>query len=226
MAHRSKRYRSLIEKVPSEPQPISTAANLVKEFASAKFTESVDVVIRLNIDTRKADQAVRGSFSLPHGTGKTVRVVVFVDDPDQAAACLEAGADKAGGEELVQEVQGGFMDFDVAIASPRMMRHVGRLGRVLGPRGLMPTPKAGTVTDDVVTATREFKGGKIEFRADSAGNVHVPVGLVTFEAAQLADNVEALLRHLREVRPPTVKGEFVVGISLSSTMGPGVRVAI
>ncbi len=226
MRKRSKRYRQAVGGVDPEPKSVEEAVGLVKQLASARFTESVDLAIRLNLDPRKADQALRGSFPLPHGTGKQVRVIVFTDDPDKVAASLEAGAEKAGGEDLVKEVQEGFMDFDVAIAAPRMMRHVGRLGRVLGPRGLMPTPKAGTVTDDVVTAVSEFKAGRVEYRADSAGNVHVPVGTVEFEAGQVAANVDAMLRHLRDSRPASVRGEFVLSVCLSSTMGPGIRVAV
>ena len=158
MRKRSKRYRELVEKFDLEtPKAIPEAAEIVKQTASAKFNESIDLALRLNIDTRKADQQVRGSFSLPNGTGRDVRVIVFVDDADRAKEALAAGADKAGGEDLVNEVNGGFMDFDVAIATPKMMRLVGRLGRVLGPRGLMPAPKAGTVTDDVATAVKNSK---------------------------------------------------------------------
>ena len=228
MRKRSKRYRAAIEKIGdlAATRELSAAIGLVKDVAGSKFTESVDVVVRLNIDTRKADQQVRGSFSLPHGTGKDVRVIAFVDDADKIQACLDAGALKAGGEDLVKEVSDGFMDFDVAIATPKMMRHVGRLGRVLGPRGLMPAPKSGTVTDDIGTAVTEFKAGKIEYRADSAGNVHIRVGTVGFEADQLVENTEAIFRHLKDNRPSSVRGDFVVNMSVSSTMGPGIRVAV
>lgn len=228
MRKRSKRYRSLLEKVgdPKVPRDWTEAISIVKQAASTKFSESVDLVVRLNIDTRKADQQVRGSFSLPHGTGKDVRVIAFVDDADSIKGALEAGAVKAGADDLVAEVQEGFMDFDVAIATPKMMRLVGRLGRVLGPRGLMPAPKSGTVTDDVVTAVKEFKAGKIEYRADSAGNVHVPVGNVGFEEDKLIENAQAMFRHLADNRPSSVKGDFVKLVSLSSTMGPGIRVAV
>lgn len=228
MKFRSKRYRALAERLgdATSEQPVEAAAALVKDLSKAKFTESVDLAIRLNIDTRKADQQVRGSFSLPHGTGRDVRVVVFVDDGDSIQACLDAGAVKAGGEDLVKEILGGFMDFDVAIATPKMMRHVGKLGRVLGPRGLMPSPKSGSVTDDAVSAVKEFKAGKIEYRADSAGNVHVRVGTVAFESNQIADNVNAMIRHIVDSRPASVKGDFITTVSISSTMGPGIRVAV
>jgi large subunit ribosomal protein L1 len=226
MRFRSKRFRQAAGKAASEPQALTDAVAQVKGAASAKFVESVDLVMRLNIDTRKADQQVRGSFSLPHGTGKDVRVVVFVDDSDKAAACTEAGAVEVGSDDLVKKIEGGWMDFDVAIATPKMMRVVGKLGRVLGPRGLMPAPKAGTVTDDVETAVKEFRAGKIEYRADSAGNVHVRVGTVAFEADQLVENIGSVIRHLTDVRPSSVKGDYVRNISISSTMGPGVRVNV
>ena len=222
MVQRSKRYAAAAGKIdsPKVPRALPEAIDLVKANASAKFDESVDLVIRLNIDTRKADQQVRGSLSLPHGTGKTVRVIAFTDDADAITAALEAGAVKAGGEDLVKEVQDGFLDFDVAIATPKMMRLVGRLGRVLGPRGLMPAPKSGTVTDDIVTAVGEFRAGKIEFRADSAGNLHVRVGVASFEATQLVENIEAVTRHIVDNRPSSVRGDFVTNVSVSSTMGP------
>jgi large subunit ribosomal protein L1 len=227
MVQRSKRYRSAASNVDVKTvYPLDQAVEQVKTLASAKFVESVDLSLRLNIDARKADQQVRGSFSLPHGTGRTVRVIVFSDDPATAAAASEAGAVKAGGEDLVAEVQGGFMDFDVAIATPKMMRHVGKLGRVLGPRGLMPTPKAGTVTDDVLTAVKEFQAGKIEYRADSAGNVNVRVGTVDFDGGNLAENVRALVGHLVDAKPSSIKGDYVRNVSISSTMGPGFRVAL
>ena len=227
MRKRSKRYRELAEKYDLETaKSIDEAAKILKESATAKFDESIDLALRLNIDTRKADQQVRGSFSMPNGTGRDVRVIVFVDDSDKAKAALEAGADKAGGEELVNEVQGGFMDFDVAIATPKMMRLVGRLGRVLGPRGLMPAPKAGTVNEDVATAVAEFKAGKVEYRADGAGNVHVRVGAASFEAEKLAENLKAITKHIIDGRPAAVKGDFVTSAAVSSTMGPGIRLAI
>jgi len=226
MRFRSKRYRKLLEQKPEDPRPIGEAVGVVKKMASAKFAESVDVSMRLNIDSRQADQQVRGSFNLPHGSGRDVRVVVFSDDPDTQAKAKEAGAIRTGAEDLVEEIQGGFMDFDVAIASPKMMRLVGRLGKLLGPRGLMPAPKAGTVTDDVVAAVGEFRAGKIEYRADSAGNVNVRVGTVELGEEELAENIRALTHHIIDHRPPSVKGEFVGGVTVSSTMGPGVRVQI
>jgi large subunit ribosomal protein L1 len=228
MRHRSKRYRQLVEKIGvdlQEPQGVPTAVGLVKKMAKAKFTETVELAVHLNLDTKKADQQFRGSISLPHGTGRDVRVIVFVDDGDKVQAALAGGAVKAGGEDLVNAVNDGFMDFDVAIATPKMMRFVGKLGKVLGPRGLMPSPKSGTVTDDVSNAVKEFKAGKIEYRSDAAGNVQIRVGNVGFEEAKLADNISAFLTHVTEHRPSSVKGDFVKNVTVSSTMGPGVKVA-
>jgi large subunit ribosomal protein L1 len=228
MTNRSKRYRALIKDAGidlKQPQPVNAAVGVVKKLAKAKFTESVELAIHLNLDTKKTDQQFRGNFSMPHGTGRDVRVIVFCDDGDKVQAAQAAGAVKAGGEDVVNEVLGGFMDFDIAIATPKMMRLVGKLGKVLGPRGLMPSPKAGSVTDDVAKAVGEFKGGKIEYRADAAGNVQVRVGTAKFDEKQLAENVSAFLEHVAEHRPSSVKGEFIKNIVVSSTMGPGVKVA-
>lgn len=232
MRERSKRYNAQVSQVKDdlkEPREVSKAIGLLKQMATGankrKFTESVDLAVHLNLDTKKADQQFRGSFSLPHGTGKVSRVIVFCDDGDKCQAVLAAGAVKAGGDDLVTEVNGGFMDFDIAISTPKMMRSVGKLGKVLGPRGLMPSPKSGTVTDDVVTAFNEFKGGKIEYRSDAAGNLHLRIGNVSFEENKLADNINAFLKHVVEHRPSTVKGDFVKNITVSSTMGPGIKVA-
>ena len=229
MKLRSKRYKALIATADKagglkEAKEIPVAVALVKQLAIAKFTESIDLAISLNLDTKKADQQFRGSFALPHGTGRDVRVVAFADDADKITAALAAGAVKAGGEDVVKEVEAGFMDFDVAISTPKMMRLVGRLGKVLGPRGLMPSPKSGTVADDIAKAVKEFKGGKIEFRADAAGNVHVRVGNSKFDEAKLAENVSAFINHVADSRPSSVKGSFIKNVTLSSTMGPGVRV--
>lgn len=228
MRQRSKRYRAAIAKAGvdlKQPREVPTAVGLVKKMASTKFSESVDLAVHLNLDTKKADQQFRGSFSLPHGTGRDVRVIVFCDDGDKNQASMAAGAVKAGGEDLVNEVLNGFMDFDIAVSTPRMMRAVGKLGKVLGPRGLMPSPKSGSVTEDVVGAVNDFKRGKIEYRSDAAGNVHVRVGTAKFEDGHLTENVSAFLRHVAEHRPSSVKGEFIKNITLSSTMGPGVAVA-
>lgn len=228
MRTRSKRYRALIESAGidiKQAQPVSEAVGVVKKLAKAKFSESVDLSVHLNIDSKKTDQQFRGSFSMPHGTGREMRIIVFVDDGDKIAAALSAGAVKAGGEDVVNEVLNGFIDFDIAIATPKMMRLVGKLGKVLGPRGLMPSPKAGSVTDDVAKAVDEFKSGKIEYRADAAGNVHVRVGTNKFEENQLQENITAFLSHVVEHRPSSVRGEFVKNVTLSSTMGPGVKIA-
>ncbi|MEO1055505.1 MAG: 50S ribosomal protein L1 [Actinomycetota bacterium] len=199
------------------------ALNLVKTMASAKFDESIDVSVRLGVDPRKADQMVRGTVALPSGTGKDVRVAVFASG-DAADQAREAGADVVGADDLAADVEAGKMDFDLVIASPDMMPLVGRLGRVLGPRGLMPNPKTGTVTPDVAKAVGEFKGGKVEYRTDRYGNVHVPVGKASFEPDALETNFRAVLDELQRVKPASSKGRYLKKITLSSTMGPGVRV--
>ena len=181
--------------------------------------------IKLDIDPRQADQLVRGSFSLPKGTGKTLRVICFAEG-EMAEKALEAGAIEAGGEELAKKVQGGWLDFDVAVAHPGTMRFVGRLGKTLGPKGLMPSPKSGTVTPDVVTAVKEFKGGKIEFRNDSFGNIHVPVGKLDFTKEDLIENISAMIGHIKNARPQAVKGIYMKTVFLSTTMGPGLALAV
>jgi large subunit ribosomal protein L1 len=203
----------------------SAAFELVKEMANRKFDETVEVAIRLGVDPRKADQMLRGTVSLPAGTGKDVRVAVFAAG-DAAREAQEAGADVVGADDLVNRVQNeGFLDFDVAIATPDMMGQVGKLGRVLGPRGLMPNPKTGTVTTDVGKTVGEFKGGKVEYRTDRHGNVHVPIGKVSFPAESLTRNYGAVLDELVRAKPAAAKGRYIKGISTSSTMGPGVKIA-
>ena len=200
------------------------ALALVKSMAFAKFDESVDAVFSLGIDARKADQLVRGTVSLPHGTGKDVRVIAFVGG-EKLAEAEEAGADIVGGKELAEEISGGrALDFDIAIAAPDMMPHVGKLGSILGPRGLMPNPKSGTVTPDVGKAIKEFKAGRVEYRNDRYGNVHIPVGKVSFEAEQLVANYAVVADEIIRSRPAAAKGRFVLKASVSSTMGPGVHV--
>jgi len=202
------------------------AVELVKMFSYAKFDETVEAAFRLGIDPRKADQLMRGTVALPHGTGKTVRVAVFADG-DKVREAEAAGADLVGGKELAEEIQGGrALDFDIAIATPSMMSEVGKLGRILGPRGLMPNPKAGTVTVDVDKAVTEFKGGKIEYRNDRYGNVHAPIGKVSFESRRLVENLAALTSEIARSRPASAKGRFVRNFSISSTMGPGVKVDV
>jgi len=206
--------------------PAAEAVRLVRSMAYAKFDETVEAVFKLGIDPRKADQLVRGTVSLPHGTGKTVRVAVFAQG-DKVREAEAAGADVVGGRELVEEIQGGkALDFDVAIATPDLMAEVGKLGRVLGPRGLMPNPKAGTVTFDVGKAVEEFRAGRIEYRNDRYGNVHAPIGKVSFSDEQLDENLLALSNEIVRARPSSAKGRFVRNLSVSSTMGPGVRVDV
>lgn len=199
------------------------AVDLVKSLAGAKFDESIDVAMRLGVDPRKADQIVRGTVALPSGTGKDIRVAVFATG-DAAAAATEAGADFVGAEDLVAEVEGGMLDFDLAIATPDMMPQVGKLGRVLGPRGLMPNPKTGTVTADTAKAVGDFKGGTVEYRTDRHGNVHVSIGKAGFEPAALKDNLSTLVGEINRVRPASTKGRYIKKVTLSSTMGPGVKV--
>src|SRR5512147_2993010 len=204
---------------------VEEALGILKELPSAKFDESVDMSLRLGVDPKHADQMVRGAIMLPHGIGKAVRVAVFAKGEKEKEA-REAGADVVGAEDLVEKIQGGFMDFDSTIATPDLMGQVGRLGKVLGPRGLMPNPKLGTVTFDVGRAVREAKAGKVEFRVDKAGNVHVPVGKKSFTLEQLADNAMALLEAIVRAKPAASKGQYLRSITLSSTMGPGVHVDV
>lgn len=201
----------------------SEALDMVKSLAGAKFDETVEVAVKLGVDPRKADQIVRGTVALPSGTGKTIRVAVFAGG-EAAQAARDAGADVVGAEDLVEKVSGGFLDFDLAIATPDLMGMVGRLGRVLGPRGLMPNPKTGTVTTDVAKAVAEFKGGRVEYRTDKFGNIHVPLGKASFERADLSVNFKAVLDELNRAKPSAAKGKYIRGITVSSTMGPGVRV--
>jgi large subunit ribosomal protein L1 len=202
----------------------SEAFELVKKMSKRKFDESVEVAFRLGVDPRKADQMLRGTVSLPSGTGKDVRVAVFAAG-DAARDAEAAGADVVGADDLVDKIQKGFLDFDVAIATPDLMGQVGKLGRVLGPRGLMPNPKTGTVTPDVGRAVGEFKGGKVEYRTDRHGNVHVPIGKVSFDADALVKNYGAVLDEIHRAKPAAAKGRYIKGITTSSTMGPGVKIA-
>jgi large subunit ribosomal protein L1 len=199
------------------------ALGVVKSLASAKFDESIELAVRLGVDPRKADQIVRGTVALPAGTGKTIRVAVFAGG-DAAQAARDAGADVVGADDLVERVQGGFLDFDLAIATPDLMGMVGRLGRQLGPRGLMPNPKTGTVTTDVAKAVAEFKGGRVEYRTDKFGNIHVPIGKASFSPENLVTNFTAVLDELNRAKPASAKGRYVRTVTVSSTMGPGVKV--
>lgn len=223
-----KRYRKAAETVAGGAgrdggTDLGRAIELVKSAATAKFDETIELAVRLGVDPKQADQMVRGTVSLPHGTGKPVRVLVFAKGEKEKEA-RDAGADVVGCEDLIEKIQGGWTDFDRAIATPDVMGQVGRLGKVLGPRGLMPNPKSGTVTFDVARAVREFKGGKIEFRVEKAGIVHAPFGKASFTAPQLVDNASAVLEALLRAKPASSKGRYVRGISVSSTMGPGVKV--
>ncbi|MCU1462263.1 MAG: ribosomal protein [Acidimicrobiales bacterium] len=199
------------------------ALDLVKSTAKAKFDETIELAVRLGVDPRKADQMVRGTVSLPAGTGKPVRVAVFAAGP-AAEEAREAGADVVGADDLVERVQGGFMDFDIAIATPDLMGQVGKLGRVLGPRGLMPNPKTGTVTPEVGRAVQEFKGGRVEYRTDRYGNVHVPIGKASFDKAALMSNFRAVVEELNRAKPASAKGRYMRSLTVSSTMGPGIKI--
>jgi large subunit ribosomal protein L1 len=221
----SKRMKSAAKKRPAEVMPLADAVAALKKFDAPKFDQTVDVVVRLGVDAAQADQIVRGSIVLPHGIGKQLRVVVFAKGA-QAEAARAAGADEVGEEELAQKIMGGWMDFDACIASPDMMRVVSPLGRVLGPRGLMPSPRAGTVTPDVAKTVAEYKAGKVEFRNDKAGNVHAPVGKLSFDAEKLVENVQAFLTRINSLKPSSVKGVYVKSAHLSATMSPSVRLAM
>ena len=221
----SKRFKALEAKIDHKKEyTIDEAVALGKGTASAKFVESMDIAVRLGVDPKKADQAVRGTVSLPHGIGKEVRVLVLARPPKDEEA-RAAGADHAGLAEYIQKIQGGWADIDVIVATPDVMGEVGKLGKVLGPRGLMPNPKSGTVTADVAKAVKEVKAGKIEFRVDKAGIVHASVGKVSFEDRALAENIHAFLATVVRLKPSTAKGTYIKSINLSSTMGPGVTVS-
>lgn len=219
-----KKYSNALSQVDREELlTITEALDKVKNIATAKFDETVELAIRLGVDPRKAEQIVRGTLSLPAGTGKTNRVAVFAAG-EAAQAARDAGADIVGAEDLVAKVAGGFLDFDIAIATPDLMGQVGGLGRVLGPRGLMPNPKTGTVTMDVAKAVTEFKGGRVEYRTDKIGNVQLRVGKVSFSRDDLVRNVQAVINEIVRVKPASAKGRYLMSITVSSTMGPGVKI--
>jgi large subunit ribosomal protein L1 len=220
----SKRYRALREKVKADaPVPLAEAVKILKNFNTTRFNQTVEVSTHLGIDPRQSDQNVRGSVALPHGIGKSVRVAVFAQG-ENAEKARAAGADIVGADDLAQQIKGGTMNFDVALATPDMMGIVGPLGRVLGPRGLMPSPRSGTVATDITSAVREFKAGKIEFRNDKGGNVAVAVGKISFSEEQLVDNVNAFLTYLKSLKPAAAKGTYLQSITISATMSPGIRV--
>ncbi len=222
----SKRMKEIRTKVDFKKEySVEDAIKTLKEVSSVKFTESLDCSIKLGVDPKHADQMVRGTVSLPHGTGKKVSVLVFTRSEDDAKAALEAGAEYAGFEEYIEKIKGGWADVDVVVASPDTMSEVGKLGRILGPRGLMPNPKSGTVTKDVANAVKEVKAGKIEFRVDKTGIIHTSLGKLSFTAEQLTDNVQTFLKTIIKLRPSAAKGQYVRSLYLSSTMGPGLAIS-
>lgn len=224
MAKLSKRMKAIREKVePGKQYPVEDALGLIKDLSQVKFRESIDVAVNLGVDPRKSDQVVRGATVLPHGTGQNVRVAVFAQG-DNADAAKEAGADIVGMEDLAEEVKKGNMDFDVVVASPDAMRVVGQLGQILGPRGLMPNPKVGTVTPDVATAVKNAKAGQVRYRTDKNGIIHCTIGKVDFESGALKDNLNALLTDLQRAKPSAAKGVYMKAVTVSSTMGPGIAV--
>ncbi|MHC4740303.1 MAG: 50S ribosomal protein L1 [Planctomycetota bacterium] len=223
MAFRSKRYKKEAETVTKDAVSLTEAVDKVRSFKSVKFDQTVECVMQLGIDPKQADQLVRGSISLPHGVGKQKKVIAFCEDSDVEAA-VAVGAIEAGGDDLVKKVEGGWMDFDVAIASPKVMGKVGKLGRVLGPQGKMPSPKNGTVTNDVATAVAEFAAGKVEFRNDAGGNVHAVVGKQSFDTQKLVENIEAFVAHIKKIRPSAAKGTYIKKVCVSATMSPSIAV--
>ena len=226
MAKSGKNYLANRAKVDSEKKyTLTEALELLKSFASKKFDESVDVSVRLGVDPRHADQMVRGAVVLPHGTGKSARVVVFAKGEKELEA-RDAGADFVGGDDLAKKISDGWLDFDKAVATPDMMGVVGKLGRVLGPRGLMPNPKVGTVTFDLARAVKDIKAGKVDFRVEKAGIVHAPVGRISFSAEKLHENISTLIETLNRLKPASSKGNYMRGFTLSTTMGPGIRIDI
>jgi len=225
MRRRSKRYKEDLEKVSKEPISLSEAVDKVKSFDSLKFDQSIECVLCLGIEPKQSDQIVRGSVSLPHGIGKSKRVVAFCEDSAKESA-KKSGALEAGCDELVEKINGGWTDFDIAVASPKVMSKVGKLGRILGPQGKMPSPKNGTITDDVAKAVAEFSAGKVEYRNDAGGNIHAVVGKQSFDKQKLVDNIKAFVSHIKKSKPTSAKGIFVKRLVISSSMSPGIRVAV
>ena len=223
MRVKSKRYKKESEQLSEGNLSLADAVEKIKSFKSVKFDQSIECVMHLGIDPKQADQLVRGSISLPHGIGKQKKVVAFCEDSD-VEACKSAGAVEAGSDELVKKVSDGWLDFDVAIASPKVMGKVGKLGRILGPQGKMPSPKNGTVTANVTKAVGEFAAGKIEFRNDAGGNVHVVVGKQSFEKEKLVENIDAFISHIKKIKPAASKGTYIKKVSISATMSPGVTI--
>jgi large subunit ribosomal protein L1 len=225
MRFRSKRYKKESQEGGKEPVGLAEAMEKIKSFKSAKFDQTIECVLHLGIDPKQADQLIRGSLSLPHGIGKQKRVIAFCEDT-QVEAAREAGAVEAGSDDLVKKISDGWMDFDVAVASPKVMGKVGKLGRLLGPQGKMPSPKNGTVTADLVTAVSEFAAGKVEFKNDAGGNIHVVVGKQSFETQKLVDNIEAFVSHIKRIKPAATKGTYIKRMCVSATMSPSVTVNV
>jgi large subunit ribosomal protein L1 len=221
MRKRGKKFAAARQQVPERPHTIEDAVPLMQKVKFAKFDETVELAMRLGVDPKHADQMVRGTVVLPHGLGKSKKVLAIAG-PEKQKEAQEAGADHVGGEELVEKIQGGWMDFDAVVATPDMMRAVGKLGKVLGPRGLMPNPKTGTVTPNIAQAVKEIKAGKVEFRVDKTGIVHAPVGKLSFPAQSLIENTHALVDSVVRAKPPAAKGKFLKSVTMSSTMGPGI----
>lgn len=224
MSVKGKRYKNILATIDREKEyPLDEAIDLVKKNSSAKFDETIELVMNLGLDVKKPEQQLRGTVSLPHGTGKTVRILVFAEG-EMAKAAEAAGADHVGSDDMVNKINGGFLDFDIAIASPDMMRHVGKLGKVLGPRGLMPNPKTGTVTTDIAKAVEEFKAGKLEYRTDKSAGIHLPAGKASFDTAKIKENLLTLINTIQRAKPSAAKGKYIISMYISSTMGPGLRI--
>ena len=222
MPKQTKNQRKVVGTVEKRPYEMDEAIEFLKKSSYVKFDETLEIALRLGVDPKHADQMVRGNVVLPHGTGKKVRILVFASG-EKTKEAEDAGADHVGGDELAKKIQDGWLDFDAVISTPDMMKVVGRLGRVLGPRGLMPNPKSGTVTFDVAKAIEDIKAGKVEFRVDKTGIIHAPLGKLSFETPQLAENAQSLIGAILRAKPSAAKGKYVLGISLSSTMGPGLK---
>ncbi len=225
LAKRAAANEQIAQKHPGDPQPISDAVKALKSFKGPKFDQTVEVCVHLGIDPRQADQQLRGSISMPKGVGRTARVICFCNE-DLAKVAAEAGAVEAGGAELIEKIQGGWMEFDVAVAAPDMMKLVSRLGRVLGPKGLMPSPKAGTVTPDIATAVKEYSTGKLEYRNDDGGNIHCVVGKMSFPDEDIIENFTFFMATIEKIRPAATKGQYIKKCVISGTMTPGVQVAV
>jgi len=226
MKTHSKRFKKEAERVDARKKyDLDEAVKLIKTMGSTKFDATVEIAVKLNIDPKKSEQAIRGSLALPKGIGKTRKVIVFADG-DEGRLASDLGADEVGMEDLAKKIEGGWLDFDVALALPRTMKVIAKLGKILGPQGKMPSPKSGTVTEDIKTAVREFKAGKIEFRTDAGGNVQAAVGKVSFSEGDLKANIEAFIEHIRSLKPPTVKGHYMQGATVSPSMGPGIALAV